>query len=56
MENKKIYKLNEKIHENQIVYVKDNKIKVKNTPNYGTIKFQYQNNKLILIETIETEK
>lgn len=56
MENKKNYKLVDGIHENQIVFVKDNKIKVKNTPSYGTIKFHYQNSKLTLIETSETEK
>ena len=56
MENKKIYKLDNKIHENQIVFVKDNKIEVKNTPSYGTIKFNYQNNKLTFIETSVTEK
>ena len=56
LENKKIYKLDNKIHENQIVFVKDNKIEVKNTPSYGTIKFNYQNNKLTFIETSVTEK
>lgn len=56
MENKKKYKLEDEIHENQIVYVKNNKIKVKNTPSYGSIKFSYQNNKLTFIEISETEK
>ena len=56
MENKKIYKLDNKIHENQIIFIKDNKIEVKNTPSYGTIKFHYQNNKLTFIETSVTEK
>ena len=56
MENKKKYKLENEIHENQIVYIKNNKIKTKNTPRYGTVKFHYQNNKLTLIETSETEK
>lgn len=56
MENKKIYKLVDGIHENQIVFVKDNKIRVENTPCYGAIKFHYQNNKLTFIETSTTEK
>ena len=56
LENKKKYKLEDGIHENQIVFVKDNKIEVKNTPSYGTIKFHYQNNKLTFIETSVTEK
>lgn len=56
MENKKTYKLEHEIHENQIVYIKNNKIKAKNTPRYGTVKFHYQDNKLTLIETSETEK
>ena len=56
MENKKTYKLDNKIHEDQIIFIKDNKIKVKNTPSYGTIKFHYQNNKLTFIEITETEK
>ena len=53
MENKKIYKLVDGIHENQIVFVK---IRVENTPCYGAIKFHYQNNKLTFIETSKTEK
>ena len=56
MENKKIYKLVDGIHENQIVFVKDNKIRVENTPCYGAIKFHYQNNKLTYIEISKTEK
>lgn len=56
LENKKRYKLEHEIHENQIVYIKNNKIKAKNTPRYGTVKFHYQDNKLTLIETSETEK
>lgn len=56
MENKKKYKLENEIHENQIVYIKDNKIEVRNTPNYGRITFHYQNNKLNYIEISTTEK
>lgn len=56
MENKKNYKLVDGIHENQIAFIKDNEIKVKNTPSYGTIKFHYQDNKLTFIETSVTEK
>lgn len=56
MENKKNYKLVDGINENQIVYIKDNKIEVRNTPSYGRITFHYQNNKLNFIEISTTEK
>ena len=56
MENKKNYKLVDGIHENQIVFVKDNKIQVRDTPSYGRITFHYQDNKLNFIEISKTEK
>ena len=56
MENKKIYKLVDGIHENQIVFIKDNKIEVRNTPSYGRITLHYQDNKLTFIEKSTTEK
>ena len=44
------------IKHNQIMYVKDNMLKTKQTPNFGTITLTYQDGKLVMIETRETEK
>lgn len=44
------------INQNQIMYVKDNMLNIKKTPNFGTITLTYQDGKLVLIETKETEK
>lgn len=44
------------INQNQIMYVKDNMLKTKQTPNFGTITLTYQDGKLVMVETRETEK
>ena len=44
------------INQNQIMYVKDNMLKIKQIPNFGTITLTYQDGKLVMIETRETEK
>lgn len=44
------------INQNQIMYVKDNMLKTKQTPNFGTITLTYQDGKLVMIETRETER
>ena len=46
----------EYINQNQIMYVKDNILKIKQTPKFGTITLTYQDGKLVMIETRETEK
>lgn len=44
------------INQNQIMYVKDNMLKIKKIPIFGTITLTYQDGKLVMIETRETEK
>lgn len=44
------------INQNKIMYVKDNMLKIKQIPNFGTITLTYQDGKLVMIETRETEK
>ena len=44
------------INQNQIMYVKDNMLSIKKTPNFGTITLTYQDGKLVMVETRETEK
>lgn len=44
------------INQNQIMCVKDNLLKIKQTPKFGTITLTYQDGKLVMIETRETEK
>jgi len=44
------------INQNQIMYVKNNMLNIKQTPNFGTITLTYQDGKLVMIETRETEK
>lgn len=44
------------INQNQIMYVKDNMLNIKKIPNFGTITLTYQDGKLVMIETRETEK
>lgn len=44
------------INQNQIMYVKDNILKIKQAPKFGTITLTYQDGKLVMIETRETEK
>ena len=44
------------INQNQIMCVKDNMLKIKQIPNFGTITLTYQDGKLVMIETRETEK
>lgn len=44
------------INQNQIMYVKDNMLNIKRIPNFGTITLTYQDGKLVMIETRETEK
>ena len=44
------------INQNQIMYVKDNMLKTKQTPNFGTITLTYQDGKLVMVETRETER
>lgn len=44
------------INQNQIMYVKDNMLSIKKIPNFGTITLTYQDGKLVMIETRETEK
>ena len=44
------------INQNQIMYVKNNMLNIKQTPNFGTITLTYQDGKLVMVETRETEK
>lgn len=44
------------INQNQIMYVKDNMLNIKQIPNFGTITLTYQDGKLVMIETRETER
>lgn len=44
------------INQNQIMYVKDNMLNIKKTPNFGTITLTYQDGKLVMVETRETER
>ena len=44
------------INQNQIMYVKNNMLNIQQTPTFGTITLTYQDGKLVMIETRETEK
>ena len=44
------------INQNQIMYVKDNMLKIKKIPIFGTITLTYQDSKLVMVETRETER
>lgn len=44
------------INQNQIMYVKHNMLNIKQAPKFGTITLTYQDGKLVMIETRETEK
>lgn len=46
----------EYINQNQIMYVKNNMLNIKQAPKFGTITLTYQDGKLVMVETRETER
>lgn len=44
------------IDQNQIMYVKNNMLNIKQAPKFGTITLTYQDGKLVMVETRETER
>lgn len=44
------------IKQNQIMYIKNNMLNIKQAPKFGTITLTYQDGKLVMVETRETER
>ena len=46
----------EAVKRGYILYAKENEVRTKRTPNFGTITLTFQHGNLVLLETKETEK
>lgn len=46
----------EAVKRGYILYAKENEVRTKRTPNFGTITLTFQDGNLVLLETKETEK